>query len=323
MNKDQRDELARVLGPGKVVVRGTRYPEPIILNVPFVPFDDNVPDSEVLDRYEKFVPELFTDPRDRALILAAIRRQRGLPSQAICLPQFTTDSKQKTPPDQQSNVPNKQEGKNAQGISRKTDSLDFQRPLRVQLSNSKGPFLTESEIYDAADISSGSTKAEYKRRLIELGFIREHKIQRKKSFLSVWEPLEQAYVQLGLAKPQYASKGGYLHQFAAHRIKNYLMKQGYDVTLEYMLPDTGKAVDLWAKREAEAIAWEIGISPPLSKEIENLVKDSSSSTKPDRIVVATVNSKMRRDLEQLIEQELYLSVFRDRISVGLIGDFIE
>jgi hypothetical protein len=320
MNKDQRDELARVLGTGKVIVRKPGYPEPFLLTVPFIPFDDTVTDNEVLDRYEKFIPELFTDPQDRAMILDAIRRQRGLPAKAAGLLQHSRQTAHQTPRQQQSKDA-KQPGENSSSETSKAGSIDALRPLRIQLSK-PNPFLTESEIFEAADIKSGSTKAASKHWLIEHGFIRVYKIQRRKSFLSVWEPLEKAYVQFGLAKPQYASKGGYPHQFAARRIKNFLVRQGYDVTLEYMLPDTGKAVDLWARRDDETMAWEIAISPPMSKEIENLVKDFSSSTKPDRVVIATVDSKMRRELEALIAGELWLSAYRNVISLTLIGDCI-
>ena len=323
MNKDQRDHLARVLGTGKVIVRDPRYPEPFLLTVPFMQFDDNVPDNEVLDRYEKFIPELFTDPQDRTMILDALRRQRGLPAQAVGLLQYSPQTAHQTPRQQQSQSTKQSEEGSSSETASKIGSIDSLRPLRIQLSNPKNPFLTESEIFDAADITSGSTKATSKRWLIEHGFIREYKIQRKKSFLSVWEPLALGYSQLRLTKPQYASKGGYLHQFAAHRIKNVLVKQGYDVTLEYMLPDTGKAVDLWAKREGEIIVGEIAIGPALARELDNLYKDLAGSVLPDRLIVATVDGKMRRDLEKLIELDLYLSTFRDKISVKLIGDFIE
>ena len=85
--------------------------------------------------------------------------------------------------------------------------------------NLKTPFLSQQEILDLLNITSGSIISRTKKELKINGYIKTHKLQIGKTHSSVWEPTEKAYKLVSLTKPKWESKGGYLHQFIAHHLK--------------------------------------------------------------------------------------------------------
>lgn len=205
--------------------------------------------------------------------------------------------------------------------SPKKRSVDQVKPILQVWLNLDDPFLTQGELFEKIGITSGSKQAKIKKQLIQQNFIIDHKLQVSKAFVSVWEPTERAYALVGIKKPRFRSKGGYLHQFIAHRIKKWAELQGYEADIEFML-ETGKALDLALRKPQELVFVEIAVSPPLEKEISNLLKDLATDLVPDRIILAAIDGKMKRQLEHLIAAESRLDRFRDRIEIMLAGSFL-
>jgi len=195
---------------------------------------------------------------------------------------------------------------------------DAVKPLLNIWLNLEAPFLTQGEIFKNAGITSGSKQSKLKKLCIRDSLIKEHKIQTGKTHAVVWEPTDKAYKHIQLEKPTFKSKGGYLHQFIAHRIKEWAQAQGYEVDIEYQL-QSGKQVDLTLRKQDELLFLEIAISPPLDKELSNYEQDLNSEPKPNRLIAVAQHSKARKHLEQLIQEDLHL---RNRVEVRLAGEFL-
>ena len=198
---------------------------------------------------------------------------------------------------------------------------DAKSLIKVWL-NLKNPFLTQGQLFQIAGIKSGSKQVKIKKELIRLGIIKEHKLQKGKTYLSIWEPTEKAYLIAGIAKPKYASKGGYLHQFIAHHLRQWAQKTGYSVVIEFFLSNN-KAVDEVLRKESSLIFCEIGISPPIEKEMSNIIKDFETDLIPDKLIMAVKNGSMKRKLEKLIENDNRLFNYRHKIEVILAGNIIQ
>ncbi len=187
--------------------------------------------------------------------------------------------------------------------------------------NQKKPFLSQREILDLLNITSGSIISRTKKDFKINGYIKTHKLQIGKTNSSIWEPTEKAYQFVGLKKPTWESKGGYLHQYIVFYFKKHGIKDGYHVEVEYFL-DNGKAVDLLLKNNNEIIFIEIATSYPLEKEISNIIKDFSSSLIPDQLIIAVQNGKMKTKLEKMILSDKRIDNNRDKIKVVLAGNLI-
>lgn len=193
--------------------------------------------------------------------------------------------------------------------------------LRVWLSQPE-PFLIQSEKFAKAGIASGSKQKSIKMELLRQNLIREHKIQVGKGHVIVWEPTEEAYRVAGLSKPQFHSKGGWLHQWAVHHIRKWALANSYQATIEFLL-DSGKAVDLVLTKGDGTLFIEVAISHPFSKELVNLRKDLRTGLKPSELIFAVQDSRSRAMLQNLIEQDLVPTPVIPKISVRLIGEFLE
>ena len=198
--------------------------------------------------------------------------------------------------------------------------LEYTKLLTLWL-NQNYPFLFQQEIFDLLNIKSGSKISKQKKHLLTNKYIIEHKLQIGKTNSSVWEPTDKAYKLIGLKKPIWKSKGGYLHQFCAFHLKKRGIKKGFSVEIEYML-DNGKSVDLLYRNDTEIIFIEIATSYPLEKEISNIIKDFSSDLIPDRLIMAVQNGKMKKQLEQLIKTDNRITEYSDKIEVYLAGNLI-
>lgn len=187
--------------------------------------------------------------------------------------------------------------------------------------NLASPFLFQGAIFRRAGITSGSAQAKLKKAALKLGLIIEHKLQFSKTMMSVWEPKEKAYQMAGIPRPQYRSKGGYLHQFMAHHVKQWAVKSGYKVEIEFVLAN-GKAVDLMLCKGDELIFIEIAISPPLEKEIMNIVKDCDTDLKPDQLRVLVKDRKTLKKLDQMITSDNRLAKYREKIQLELAGEYV-
>jgi len=94
-----------------------------------------------------------------------------------------------------------------------------------------------------------------------------------------------------------------------------------NIEIEYML-DNGKAVDLILREENKVTFFEIAITRPLEKEISNIIKDFSSSLIPDQLIIAVIDGKMKKQLEQLILNDGRIKDYRDKIKIKLAGNII-
>lgn len=181
---------------------------------------------------------------------------------------------------------------------------------------------TQSEILNRAGIVSGSTGARIKRFLITNRYIIEHSIQKAKTKLSVWEPIEKAFEVTGNIKPRPRSKGGgYLHDFCSFHLKEYGKAHDYTVDVEHYLSN-GKSVDLVYRNPDRIIFIEIAITPPLEKEISNIIKDFSTDFIPDELMIACKDGKMKNALQTLINEDSKIGPYRNKIKVILAGDYI-
>lgn len=183
------------------------------------------------------------------------------------------------------------------------------------------PFHSQGALFRKAGITSGSVQAKIKKDLLRFSLIIEHQLQIGKTKLSIWEPTDKAYDIVGMKKPRHKSKGGYPHQFIAYHMRIWAKEQDYSADIEFMLSN-GKAVDLVLRKGSELIFVEIAVSPPLQKELTNIIKDFSSDMIPDSLVVAVVNGRTRNQLVKLIACDDRMASYRDRIQVVLAGDFI-
>ncbi len=192
--------------------------------------------------------------------------------------------------------------------------------LRLSLSLPH-PFRVASELLLRADVKSGSVRDALTKELQRHKLIVIHELQKSRSRLQIWEPTCKAYEIIGLAQPSFHSKGGFLHQFIAHHVVESGKRLGYVARREFFLSNQ-KAVDVALIKDDTLIAVEIAISPPLTKELENIVADFAAETQPTRLVFVTINSKVRKELEALISSDNRTNVFKERIQLTLAGSFI-
>lgn len=184
------------------------------------------------------------------------------------------------------------------------------------------PFLTQQEIYDHINSSSGSKSAKMKKKLISNGYIIEHKLQVGKTYNSIWEPTEKAYNLIGIPKPVFKSKGGYLHQYCAYHLQHIALEQKYHVDIEFFL-ENGKAVDLLVKNDIQTLFIEIVTSYPLEKEISNIIKDFSADIRPSSLLIVVQNGKMKKRLEKLVASDKRIEEFISKLQIVLAGNIIK
>jgi hypothetical protein len=192
--------------------------------------------------------------------------------------------------------------------------------LRIWLSY-KTPFLIQNEIFKICGIESGSKQAKIKRELIKQSFIVDHILQIGKARASVWEPTQKAYETLNIQMPKHHSKGGWLHQFLAHRISERAKEKDYTAAIEFYLSNN-KAVDVVLRKPDNLIFIEIAISEPLEKEISNIIMDLETDLFPNKLILAVQNSKMRKKLEKLIADNSQLPKYKELITIELAGNLI-
>lgn len=183
------------------------------------------------------------------------------------------------------------------------------------------PFLTQKQIMKKADIKSGSKQTQLKNNAVRDGFIVTHKIQVGRTYSLIWEPTDKAYEKVGVNRPSFASKGGYLHQFIAHHVTLWAKKRDYNAHIEYYL-DNKKAVDV-SVDDGEAMAfYEIVVSKPYEKELNNIEKDLATQLIPKELIFLVTDNKVRKEFEAVICDAEIPENHRSLISVKLAGDFI-
>ena len=333
MDWEKREHLRKVLRPGLCLVRDPKYPEPFLVNVPFLPLDPNVNDDEVLDRLMALTETVYHHS-EAAQIRDAIRRYRNIPADAIALlPAHTIDAttltgslKTKPVTSAKVNLKTASEGGDSlfayptsKPVAPKTTGAIKLIQFIIHLPN---PFLTESEIFAMAGITSGSVKTKLKETSLNDGHINIWELQKAKTFLNIWEVTDAAYKMLGIEMPQYHSKGRYLHQFCAHRIQEWAKSRGFKVEMESFLAN-GKAIDLVLRKEGEQIWTELAMSDPMEKETKNLIRNLDNGIIPDKIIMACRDGKMTKKLSELLAATPQLEPFKDIIEIRLAGDMID
>jgi hypothetical protein len=206
-------------------------------------------------------------------------------------------------------------------VENSEESPDKVLPVLQVWLNLKKPFLLQGAIFEKAGITSGSGQAKIKNTLKQHHLIVEHKLQVGKTYASVWEPTSKAYEVIEISKPQFNSKGGYLHQFIAHHISEWATGKGYLVEVESQLSN-GKAVDLILRKDNKLVFIEIAISEPLEKEISNIIKDFGVDSPSDRLILVVKDGKSLKKLAQLIDLDDRLKGIQNKVEVGLACSFM-
>jgi len=191
---------------------------------------------------------------------------------------------------------------------------------RVWLSL-ENTFRIQGAIFGMAGIKSGSRQARIKKSLEDHALIKEHHIQKRRTFLSVWEPTPEAYRITSIKPKSCHSKGGYIHQFVSHYVREWALREGYSVKVEFFLPG-GKAVDLVLQNDSELIFVEIAISPPAAKEVTNIIKNLSTSVIPDKILVVVKNAKFRDEIKRFLDRNEFTKIQSISIEFALAGEFV-
>lgn len=180
---------------------------------------------------------------------------------------------------------------------------------------------TTKQIKDRLNIKSGSIINRVKNELLMYGLTKLYKIQVAKTYLLIWALTDKAYELMYISRPVRHGKGGDLHCFVQENLHQPVKELGYHNTkIEYFLDD-GKAVDFVASNGTELLFFEVSL-PPLEKELINIKKDFSASQKPDKLIMLVKNSKDKKKLIQLIESDMEYLQYQDKISVELIGDYV-
>jgi hypothetical protein len=208
--------------------------------------------------------------------------------------------------------------KNDWGITISKEAKNF---LRAWLSL-EFPFFCQGELYKIVGIDSGSKGARIKRELIALDTFSEAKLPFGRTSEIIWIPKEKAYDIIGLEKPKYHSKGGYLHQYVAYHLTQMAKKSGYLAELEFNLTN-GKAVDMLLRKGNKAFFVEIAISEPADKELNNIHKDFASDLMPNLLILAAKDSKMKAEIKRLVAEDPQCKPFEGKIQVVLAGDLIK
>lgn len=322
MDWDQREHLRKILTPGVGLVMDPRYPEPFIIRIPLLALNKNVSDDDVLDRLSKSVDGLYA-AGDAVQVKEAIRISRGLKADAAGL--LTARPSGKTVGGSQSGSPPASGTRDRKPKSRGASSEGTQDSQTLHLLRlwlmGETSFRTLASLLKEAGITSGSAKKSMTEDLVRKDFARLHKLQRGKTRLLIPEPTDRAFGCLGLEKPSWPSKGGFVHQWLAHHYRVYGFRRGYRVAVEYFL-ENGKAVDVVMWTEDQVIFIEIVMSEPLEKELQNAIKDMSSPLVPNRIVFACRDGKMRRALSALITSDPRVVAFRDKLEVVVALDYL-
>jgi len=182
------------------------------------------------------------------------------------------------------------------------------------------------QIWSALSVVSGSIKAKINRELSSFVFKREWKLQKKKGYITLWQITPEGSSYLGKAPLSLRGKGKgkFLHAAGIHFVSRWAKNHGFECEIERPVGRCMKMVDvvLTNKSTGEIFAVEICTSD-VGKEISNIVQDLAGDSGISRVVLATVDGKMKRKLESLIKEEAELAPLLDRISVRLIGEFIE
>jgi hypothetical protein len=199
-------------------------------------------------------------------------------------------------------------------------SSDLESLISIWLNLPK-PFLIQKQIMEKAEVKSGSKQIQLKNNAVREGLIIIHKLQKGRTYTSVWEPTDLAYESIDLNKPSYSSKGGYLHQFIAHHVTLWAKKNGLKAQIEFLLSN-GKAIDVMIKNTSTMTFFEIVVSKPYEKELNNIEKDLATVLQPDKLIFLVTDNKVKQIFSKMLNTSDIYEKHKSIIEIKLAGDFI-
>ncbi len=312
LNKEQRN-MIHYLEVGETIIRtGTGYLDPYPVKIDMFQFKKALPDHEFIRYQDEYCTTLLKETIHTPIPIVSVNESLDSYEHNI------EKNKDKNIIKSRYKKTNRSLIENSKKISKKQNDLDSLFTIWLNLPV---PFLSQGQIMKKADIKSGSKQATLKNQAVRSGLIITHKIQIGRTYSLIWEPTEKAYEMVGLNKPSHSSKGGYLHQFIAHHVTLWAKKQGFDPSIEYFL-ENKKAVDVVVKSDEAMTFYEIVISKPYEKELNNIEKDLATSLQPKELIFLVADNKIEKIFCDVLQSADLSENVRSIIKIKLAGDFI-
>jgi len=163
---------------------------------------------------------------------------------------------------------------------------------------------------------SASVGSKHRKRLIDEGFIRAHRILtgQRGGQLQVTEVTEQGYQELerfAVHVPRPPGRGGFEHRLWQHIVHSWAVAMGYPAQIEQEV--SGKPVDVGVIWDEKRVAVEIVVEG-IEKELDNFGKDMAAGW--DQVIFAAVE---QATLDQL--RDRVLDTFNEEVFVQDKVDF--
>ena len=268
LSKKQRDYLYELPSNRVAVVRYARYPDPFILEVPYLPGYDEIPsDQELGEAMSGWLSEILPKP---------------VRAPEVRLETEAVDEPSSFVPENEMSIFDS----NLVLAKKELNALLIIRALQ------KKPFLKKKELFD--EIGVGSEDAESARSwLIDTGYIASHRIGLRAGAPGEYsELMASAFEKFGGSPPP--GRGGFKHKCLCNFVKEWLEAEGFKTRLEGSLRGMNGAFDILATKEKEKVGYEITLS------FENLLEIVRDRLKSDVSKVVIV-CKNREDLEHAKE----------------------
>lgn len=197
---------------------------------------------------------------------------------------------------------------------------DLEKSVLTLLTSRSIPVMTQQQLCNSLNIKSGSVLNRIQRRLLALGLILNHRIQKGKTFIVVWEATSIAFESLGIKQESHPVIGSNLHAFVVFSVQELYKSKGWLTQVEFKLQD-GSLVDLVVRQNEILHCIEVGL-PPLEKEVKNANKIMNSELNPNKVIHIVCSGKDKKRLEHLLGTEAEIRNCQTAIEVSLAGDFI-
>ena len=290
LSREKIESLKKRTSPGQACIFDYRRPEAFTLVVPYFNFNKNVSAAVVKERARQFSLLVydFESPADAA------------PNGKDTQENFASSQPKATKP-----------------VSLSAEAKLILNYLSV-LPNSLTP---QTSMFIKLNIISGAKRQKLKAELLDNNWIKEHQLQVQKTKLNFWEVTAKAREAFDLPESKMAGKGGFLHQLIGYHLHLWARQHEYQCRLEAQIGNN-KAVDALLVKDNERLLFEICISEPLGKELNNIFKDISSGFEFSKLIFLTPDTRMLKKLEAIIAGDLMASPYLDKIEVKLAGNYI-
>lgn len=203
-------------------------------------------------------------------------------------------------------------------------SIRLQNALKIMRTQAEHSvqFLFRNEAVKISGIKGGATLLQAEKEALDDSLIRKHHLARAKTNICLWENTDRGYEYLNLARPQWPSKGDYLHKFCVHRIADTYKRLGFQFEIEHRRPN-GKLVDLRLSIGESVLYVEVCASWPVEKEITNIEKNLDGEPLPGEMIMAVTDRKMKKALEKAVSPPEEEWNYPCKVSIALAGDLIE